>query len=63
MSHLLLMSTYAFIVSLFFAVLTRRRRADQIRLFVVVFLALVGGGVALGWLMFFFPSGPPTPTP
>ncbi|MEM9553768.1 MAG: hypothetical protein AAGC60_05895 [Acidobacteriota bacterium] len=63
MSHVLLMSLYAFIVSVFFAALSRRRRADQIRLFWTLFGALVGGAIALAWLMYFFPSGPPAPIP
>ena len=25
-----------------------------------VWLALVGGGLLLAWLMYFFPAGPPT---
>lgn len=61
--HLLLMTLYAFLVSLFFAVLARRRRPEQIRLFLTLFLGLMGGGLALAWLMYFFPSGPPAPIP
>lgn len=63
MSHLLLMGTYSLLVSLFFAVLSRRRRPEQIRLFLTVFLSLMGGALAVGWLMYFFPSGPPAPIP
>ncbi|MEM1181581.1 MAG: hypothetical protein AAGM22_24775 [Acidobacteriota bacterium] len=61
MNHLLLMALYAAIVGLFFAVVARRARRAQIVLFLQIFLGLVLGGIALGWLMFFFPAGPPTP--
>jgi hypothetical protein len=63
MSHLLLMTTYAFLVSLFFATLWRRERNRQVRLFLQIFLSLVIGGIAFAWLMFPFPSGPPVPFP
>ena len=61
--HVLLMVVYAALIGLFFAVLSRRRLADQIRLFCVIFFGLVLGGLALAWLMYFFPSGPPAPIP
>ena len=61
--HVLLMSLYSGIVSVFFAVLSRREKREQIRLFLTLFLGLMGGGLALAWLMFFFPSGPPAPIP
>jgi uncharacterized membrane protein YfcA len=57
------MALYAFLVSLFFALLWRRTRRDRIRLFLQLFIGLVGGAIVLGWLMFPFPSGPPTPFP
>ena len=63
MSHFLLMLLYALLVSLFFAVMSRRRRKEQIRLFLQLFLGMIGGGLLLAWLMFPFPSGPPTPFP
>lgn len=63
MSHFGLMALYALLVSLFFAVLWRREKRDQIRLFLQLFLGLVGGALVLGWLMYPFPSGPPTPFP
>ena len=61
--HVLLMVIYAALVSVFFAVLSRRQKAEQLKLFATLFLGLVGGGLALAWLMFFFPSGPPAPIP
>lgn len=63
MSHFLLMALYAFLVSVFFALLWRSERADRVRLFIQMFLGLVVGGLAIAWLMFPFPSGPPAPFP
>jgi len=63
MSHFLLMSLYALLVSLFFATLARRRLNEQVKLFLQLFLGLVGGGLLVAWLMFPFPGGPPTPFP
>jgi uncharacterized membrane protein YfcA len=63
MSHLLLMTLYAFLVSLFFAVLWRYEAKDRVRLFLQIFLGMMLGAFALGWLMYPFPSGPPAPIP
>lgn len=63
MSHFLLMSLYALIVSVFFATLSRRRRGDQVKMFLQLMLGLIGGGLLVAWLMFPFPAGPPTPFP
>jgi hypothetical protein len=62
-SHFFLMVVYALIVSLFFSVLWRRERPDQVRLFLKLFLGMVGGGLVVAWLMYPFPSGPPAPIP
>jgi len=59
MSHFLLMVVYALLVAIFFAALWRRDRKGQIKLFLQIFLGLVLGGLALAWLMYPFPSGPP----
>lgn len=61
MSHFLLMVLYALLVSLFFTLLWRRGRREQIKLFLQIFLGMVGGGLLVAWLMYPFPSGPPTP--
>lgn len=61
MSHFLLMVLYSLLVSVFFAVLWRRDRRGQVVLFLQLFLGMVLGGLALAWLMYPFPSGPPTP--
>ena len=63
MSHLLLMSAYAFIISAFFTVLWKRQRKEQIKLFLQLFLGLLGGALLIAWLMYPFPSGPPVPIP
>jgi hypothetical protein len=63
MSHFLLMVLYSALVSLFFAALWRRRLRDQVVLFLQLFFGMVGVGLALAWLMYPFPSGPPTPIP
>ena len=63
MSHLLLMVIYAVLVSVFFALLWRRQPRERGKLFLQIFLGMVGGGLALAWLMYFFPSGPPSFTP
>jgi cytochrome bd-type quinol oxidase subunit 2 len=63
LSHFLLMVLYALIVSLFFTLLWRRDRKEQVKLFLQIFLGMVGGGLLVAWLMYPFPSGPPAPLP
>ena len=63
LSHGLLMSLYALLVSVFFAVLWKRERKHQLKLFLQLFIGMVGGALLLAWLMYPFPSGPPTPFP
>jgi cytochrome bd-type quinol oxidase subunit 2 len=63
MSHFFLMLLYALIVSLFFTALWRRERREQVKLFLQLFLGMVGGGLLVAWLMYPFPSGPPAPIP
>ena len=63
LSHPLLMALYALLVSLFFAILWKRERPGQIKLFLQLFLGMIGGALLLAWLMYPFPSGPPTPFP
>ena len=63
LSHFFLMVLYALIVSLFFTLLWRRERKEQIRLFLQLFLGMVGGGLLVAWLMYPFPPGPPAPIP
>ena len=63
MGHLAAMTLYAALLSVFFATLWRRERPAQINLFARIFGSLLLGAIALGWLMYFFPSGPPAPIP
>jgi cytochrome bd-type quinol oxidase subunit 2 len=63
LSHFFLMVLYALLVSLFFTALWKRERKEQIRLFLQLFLGMVGGGLLVAWLMYPFPPGPPAPIP
>lgn len=63
MSHFFLMVVYALIVSLFFTLLWRRERKEQVKLFLQLFLGMVGGGLLVAYLMYPFPPGPPAPIP
>ncbi|HEX2059449.1 MAG TPA: hypothetical protein VHK90_01785 [Thermoanaerobaculia bacterium] len=54
-NHIVLMFLYAVATGVFFALLWKRERSEQIRMFLVIFCALFLGGIALGWLMFPFP--------
>lgn len=63
LSHGLLMFLYALLVSLFFAVLWKRDRHNQAKLFLQLLVGMAGGALLLAWLMYPFPGGPPTPFP
>ncbi|MEO8277671.1 MAG: hypothetical protein ABI639_15770 [Thermoanaerobaculia bacterium] len=63
MSHLLLMAVYAALIGVFFSLLWRRGRREQTRLFGQIFLGMMIGAILLGWLMYFFPTGPAAPIP
>ncbi|HVS00514.1 MAG TPA: hypothetical protein VMW27_28085 [Thermoanaerobaculia bacterium] len=63
LSHFFLMVLYALVVSLFFTLLWRRDRRQQVHLFLQLFLGMVVGGLVVAWLMYPFPSGPPAPIP
>ncbi|MGH9316656.1 MAG: hypothetical protein ACRD1P_06090 [Thermoanaerobaculia bacterium] len=54
--HFLILTLYALLLSVFFALLWRQEKRARILLFVKVFAALVLGGLALAWLMYPFPS-------
>lgn len=54
--HFLIMLVYAVLVSGFFALLWRDAPRERRRLFAVLLVALVGGGLAVAWLMYPFPS-------
>ena len=63
LSHFLLMVVYSLLVSVFFTALWRRDRREQRKLFLQLFLGMVGGGLIAAWLMYPFPPGPPAPIP
>ena len=54
-NHIVLMFLYAVATGLFFALLWKNNRRDRIIFFVKVFVGLFLGGIALGWLMYYFP--------
>ncbi len=63
MSHFALMLLHAAVVAAFFCLLWKHDRRERIKLFLQVFLGMVGGGLVVAWLMFPFPQGPPAPIP
>jgi cytochrome bd-type quinol oxidase subunit 2 len=63
LSHFFLMVVYALLVAVFFTALWRRERREQVKLFLQLFLGMVGGGLLVAWLMYPFPAGPPAPIP
>lgn len=63
LSHFLLMNVFAALVALFFAGLWRRELREQVKLFLQIYLGMIGGGLLLAWLMYPFPQGPPSPIP
>ena len=54
-SHFFHLALFATIVSTFFAILLRRERRDQFRVGGYLWLAMVGGALALAFLMAPFP--------
>ena len=54
--HFLIMTLYALLVSVFFALLWRTEKRERLILFAKIFAALVAGGLAVAWLMYPFPS-------
>ena len=57
------MTLYAALVGFFFALLWRRGRSEQTKLFLQIFLGMMLGAILVGWLMYAFPTGPPAPIP
>ena len=55
-SHFVHLILFASIVSTFFAILLRRERRDQVRVGGYLWLAMVGGALALAYLMAPFPG-------
>ena len=54
-SHFLHMVLYSTVVSVFLAVLVRPTRRERWRFGLTLWLAMVGGALALAWLMYPFP--------
>ncbi len=54
-SHLFHMLLYSAIVAVYFAVLLKRNRRDQVKFGGILWLSMVGGALALAWLMMPFP--------
>lgn len=55
-NHIVLMFIYAAATGLFFTLLSNKtERREQIRFFLLVFLALFVGGMLVAWVMFPFP--------
>jgi hypothetical protein len=54
-SHLLVMATFAFFVSLIFAVIAKDQPREQLRLGGMMFVGFVVAAVLLGWLMYPMP--------
>ncbi|HEX8153983.1 MAG TPA: hypothetical protein VF698_12690 [Thermoanaerobaculia bacterium] len=54
-THAVLMFLYAIATAAFFALLWKSERRERIRFFLLVFISLFFGGIALGWVMYPFP--------
>jgi undecaprenyl pyrophosphate phosphatase UppP len=54
-SHFALMIVFALFVSVVFGTLMRDEPKEQLRFGAQLFVAFVVGGVALGWILYFFP--------
>ena len=61
LSHFGLAVLYALLVSAFLSLLWRREARPRFRLFLQLFVGLVGGALVVAWLMVPFPAGPPAP--
>lgn len=53
-SHFFLLLVYSTLVSLFFALLYRQGRRPVFRFFSLLFAWMVGGVIAVAWIMYFF---------
>ena len=54
-SHLLLLTLFAFFVSLIFAVIAKDETGEQLRFGGMMFAGFLASALALGWLMYPFP--------
>ena len=56
-NHVVLMFLYALATAIFFSLLWKHGRREQIKFFLFVFCSLFLGGIVLAWLMYPFPLG------
>ena len=54
-SHFLLLTLFAFFVSLVFALLAKDEPGEQMRFGGMMFVGFLGAAIVLGWLMYPFP--------
>ncbi len=54
-SHIALLATFAFFVSLVFAVLAKDEPREQVRVGGLLFVGFIATALVLGWLMYPFP--------
>jgi hypothetical protein len=54
-NHIVLMFLYAVATGIFFTLLWKSGRQARIRFFLLVFISLFFGGIALAWVMYPFP--------
>ncbi len=54
-SHLLLLTLFAFFVSLVFAVIAKDEAGEQLRFGSLLFAGFLASAIVLGWLMYPFP--------
>jgi hypothetical protein len=54
-SHLVLLSIFALLVSLVFALINRDTPREQLQFGALLFAGFLAAGIVLGWLMYFFP--------
>jgi hypothetical protein len=54
-SHLVLLVTFAFFVSLVFALLGRDSPRDQVKFGGLLMAGFLAAGIVLGWVMYVFP--------
>ena len=54
-SHFVLLTLYAFFVSLVFALLSKEDVREQLRFGAMMFAGFIAAAVVLGWLMYPFP--------
>ena len=54
-NHIVLMFLYAVCTGVYFALLWRNEKREQVKMFAIIFCSLFFGGIALAWLMYPFP--------